>query len=150
MIKKLFYDDVRLPPDASWALAVNNAEAKALLLREKFDIISLDHDIGYQMMCSDCLKEAGITDETTLTEMEQDKSWFEQVVKGCTHTENGTHLAQWMLENLTDWPKLIILHSANQYGRERMFNILWPVMRAKGGSIHAEPFNKQMYDRIKV
>ena len=55
-----------------------------------------------------------------------DKELEDKLRTGCNHSEHGTHLAQWMVDNLTAWPHLILIHSANPYGADRMKSILEP------------------------
>ena len=45
---KLYLDDLRDPPDASWTLIRTPAEAIALLRTGKVTEISFDHDLGIQ------------------------------------------------------------------------------------------------------
>jgi len=47
-MKKFFFDDVREAPSHEWVVARTVPEAKEILLKESFDVMSLDHDIGYQ------------------------------------------------------------------------------------------------------
>jgi NAD+-processing family protein with receiver domain len=117
-VKKFFFDDVREAPDADWVLAQDVWQAKQALRTFAFDVMSLDHDIGMQMMCARCREE--IPKPITNARVE------EKLRLGCTHTEHGTDLAMWMTHNLLRWPKLIILHSSNPYGAARMKSILGP------------------------
>ncbi len=46
MIKKLYIDDIREAPDASWTIVRTYDEAINLLDTEQFDVVSFDHDLG--------------------------------------------------------------------------------------------------------
>ena len=117
-MKKFFFDDVRDAPSSSWTLARDVSQARYILLQEPFDIMSLDHDIGFQMACHSCIeevfKESG-NDSIAISN---------KLAEGCKHCETGTTLARWMCDYLTKWPRIILIHSANPYGQERMLNIL--------------------------
>ena len=112
-MKRLFFDDVREKPSEGWILARDVEAAQELMKQNDFDIMSLDHDIGYQMACKDCFAEVKSIQEA-----------LEKVRIGCPHFPSGTDLAKWMVKNLTVWPKIIIIHSANMYGAERMKQII--------------------------
>lgn len=116
MIKKFFFDNIRDVPDTDWVLARDVPAAKSILSEMAYDIWSLDHDIGFQMMCEKCWDEWHTDGMVISTE--------EVLKKGCNHTENGTTLANWAIENVETWPDLIIIHSANPYGSARMRDIL--------------------------
>lgn len=47
-MNKLWVDDIRPAPDASWAVARTVGEAIRMIARMRFDEISLDHDDGYE------------------------------------------------------------------------------------------------------
>ena len=117
-MKKFFFDDVRDPPGPDWFRAQDVWQATQVLKTWAFDVMSLDHDIGMQMMCARCRAE--IPKPITNGRLE------EKLKLGCTHTEHGTDLAIWMTQNLLKWPKLIVLHSSNPYGTARMKSILGP------------------------
>lgn len=132
MMKKLFVDDVRDTPDETWILARDVPTAKDFIQTVEFDVMSLDHDIGFQMVCHECLdeeraknKDIGKENSPTLIQEIQAKL----IQGGCKHHETGTGLAQWMVDNLKKWPKLIVVHSANPYGAERMMSLLGPKTR---------------------
>jgi hypothetical protein len=122
-VKKFFFDDLRDRPAPDWFLAQDVWQAKQVLRTCAFDVMSLDHDIGMQMMCARCREE--IPKPITNARME------EKLKLGCIHTEHGTDLAIWMTHNLLRWPKLIILHSSNPYGTERMKSILGPYAKVE-------------------
>ena len=121
-MRKLFFDDVRDAPDDTWMLARDVAGAKRLMQDYAFDVMSLDHDIGMQMMCEKCYAE--IEKPVTTVMLASDKELEDKLRTGCQHSEHGTHLAQWMIDTLTVWPDLIIIHSANPYGADRMQGML--------------------------
>jgi hypothetical protein len=43
---RLWVDDLRDPPDGSWAVARTSAAAIGLLAAGRFEVLSLDHDLG--------------------------------------------------------------------------------------------------------
>ena len=136
-MKKFFFDDLRDAPGPDWVVARSVTEAKQVLRKCTFDVMSLDHDIGVPMMCARCLDE--IPKPIT-------KSRVKVKLKlGCAHREHGTDLANWMVPNLASWPKLIIIHSANPYGAKRMKSILRPYAEVK---IIAH--DRYRYDRIRL
>ena len=118
MEKYFFFDDIREAPEVNWVVARDVPTAQEILSKTAFDIWSLDHDIGFQMMCEKCQKEIGY-DGIVL-----DAMLLSKLREGCNHALNGTHLAAWALDNIQVWPQLIIIHSANPYGAERMRDML--------------------------
>lgn len=122
-ITKLFFDDVREPPDDSWIIAKTVQEARDMLGAIAFDVVSLDHDIGYQMLCTNCYADV---EAEYPNELDRTRELIRRVDIGCPHNESGTDLAKWMVDHLDHWPKLILLHSANAPGRIRMRNLLAP------------------------
>ena len=104
-MEKLFFDDIRNPPDTSWDVARNVEQAKEMLVRTAYDVISLDHDIGFALVCPDCGTDS------------------------CPHFQTGTDLARWLADGidegyLTPAPKLTIIHSFNPEGADRMREII--------------------------
>lgn len=51
MPTKLWLDDVRVPPDASWTWVRTAKEAIAILDSCDVDVISLDYDLGEEERC---------------------------------------------------------------------------------------------------
>lgn len=49
----LWIDDVREPPDDTWAVARTYDEAWTLLRRYQYDVASFDHDLG-DLRCASC------------------------------------------------------------------------------------------------
>ena len=45
--------------------------------------------------------------------------------------ESGLDIAVWMAENLTDWPRVIAIHTANLIGGEEMYAVLRKAAPAK-------------------
>ena len=45
-MKKLFLDDIRMPPDDSWTIVHNYDDCISALTYHVWDEISLDHDLG--------------------------------------------------------------------------------------------------------
>jgi hypothetical protein len=117
MLKKFFFDDVRKKPSSEWVMARDVPEAIKILSQESFDVLSLDHDIGFEMVCKECIREKS-TDQVIYIPTPED------CCRSCSHQQNGSDLANWMIKNLTEWPRFIIIHSANPYGAQNMYNIL--------------------------
>jgi hypothetical protein len=134
-VKKFFFDDVRDAPGSDWFLAQDVWQAKQVLRTCAFDLMSLDHDIGMKMMCARCREEI----PRPITDLRLQ----EKLKLGCNHSEHGTDLAIWMTRNLLTWPKLIILHSSNPYGTERMQAILAPYTR-----VEVIPYDQCKYQRF--
>src|SRR3990167_2150545 len=148
-LRKLFFDDVRAAPDNTWMTARDVPEAKALMQKYAFDVMSLDHDIGMHMMCEECYSE--IPKPITSVMLTEDKEVHDKLRLGCNHSEHGTHLAQWMLKNLDNhpdsnkmpWPELIIIHSANPYGAQRMEDLL------RNGTVTMRiPYNREILQSV--
>lgn len=143
-MRKFFFDDVRAAPDGTWIVARDVAHAKEILSREDFDVWSLDHDIQFEMMCDLCSEQS----RKDFREG-NDHALEDILMKGCEHIETGTHLVQWIVENRRkfQWPRLIILHSGNHYGRNRMESILAPFREFT--EIKQIPFNRDILRSIE-
>jgi len=99
---KLFVDDVR-PAPLGWLVARTVADAKAYLLRDDIDEVSLDHDMGW---CADCARTAA-----------------SDIVLHCAHVEDGYQLVQWMIAERRV-PAMVRVHSMNPDGKRRMLHAL--------------------------
>jgi len=101
---KLWHDDVRPPPDASWTWARSNGEAKDLLYNERVEECSLDHDMGYE----------GV-------DIPENPDWDEimDIVENATPRASGLELVHWMVETGNVPPKVTI-HSWNPDGAKNM------------------------------
>lgn len=138
-LRKFFFDDVRKAPASDWIVAKDVPEAKQTIALRSFDVMSLDHDIGFAMMCDECRNELHpFEQQIALTAAE-----IEKLEQGCNHNQTGTHLAKWMVEQIIEWPRLIIIHSANPYGAQRMYDILSPHTL-----VVIIPYDKCQYDTI--
>jgi hypothetical protein len=126
-MRKFFFDDVRTPPDETWVLAKDVPEAKKVLSEQVFDVMSLDHDIGFQLVCPECYEKF----KEKVPNFENFEEFEEKLSKECPHYQHGTQLATWMVENVKEWPKLIIIHSANWFGARRMEGLLKPFAEVK-------------------
>lgn len=112
---KLYLDDVRNPPDASWTLARNIREAQRLVEANKGQItnMSLDHDLGicYCRPCAFSSSEEPCQDDNGA------------VICDCTcHVEepSGLDFLKWINET-GNWPTFPpTVHSANPVGGPRM------------------------------
>lgn len=93
---KLYLDDVRDPPDASWTLCRTLDAAKAVLLAG-CDVASLDHDLGQCAACGGLLGPFN-----------------------CPHIGTGYDLVKWMAEHGV-WPRTRpTVHSMNPIGAQHM------------------------------
>jgi hypothetical protein len=103
---KLFLDDVRDPPDATWTV-VRAAEAARDLLTDPDVVVtaaSLDHDLGE---CDDCARSLP-------------PRGYRLVTDTCRHKMTGYDLVKWMVEHGA-WPRTKpTVHSANPVGRANM------------------------------
>jgi len=138
-----FFDDKRKAPSSDWDVARTVEEAKDMLKYHNYGIISLDHDIGYEMACPKCLEEEGLKTGSIIVPIT-----LEMLERGCSHFEDGTDLANWMVANLVEWPALIIIHSGNAVARERMKSILEKKAPATT-TIHVEFYSLALYSRIR-
>lgn len=134
-LRKFFFDDVRKAPGPDWIVARDVPEAKLRLATTAFDVMSLDHDIGMQMMCDKCYDE--------IAKPVTDPAVIEKLHLGCQHMQHGTDLAKWMVEQILEWPRLIIIHSANPYGAQRMADLLDP-----HAPVLVRPYHMCRYDTI--
>lgn len=85
--------------------AMNCDEAKEMMLKHKFDVVSLDHDLAEEHY-----QPWGGYGEAPASRL----------------TKSGTEVAQWMATELpsSHRPPLVLLHTLNHSGAERMQAIL--------------------------
>jgi hypothetical protein len=105
---RLWVDDVRPPPDASWTWARTNKRARELLEAYRFDECSLDHDMG--------LHDLDVDDD--------DPECWDKVIEIASklrprHEDSGDDLVGWMIDN-GHVPALVTIHSWNPDGARRM------------------------------
>jgi hypothetical protein len=105
MKDKLWYDDIRRPPDDTWDWARTNEEAMELLDRKRYQEVSLDHDMGLHLHDPD--------EEDADLRIAHDRWDY----------EDGTDLAHWMSEQGLIPPRISI-HSFNPIGAKKMAEIL--------------------------
>lgn len=147
-MNKLFFDDVRDAPDETWDVARTVRDAMMMMKDKRYDIMSLDHDIGFQMCCDECYKEMKAEAKGPLITEETAVKYF---TEGCKHMLHGTDLAMWMKESwsplnvFNKWPSLILVHSANPYGAQRMMDILTPFTLCRRVF-----YNKEMLRNVTV
>jgi len=103
---KLWHDDVRKPPDETWNWARTNDAARELLLRQPYDIASLDHDLGLEYIDPD-------TPDAD-----------ELVARGDWPRDDGEELAKWLRNHPHVCPKVIRIHSWNPVGALSMAHTL--------------------------
>jgi hypothetical protein len=115
---KLFLDDIRPAPNASWTIVRTLDEAKAVLLASEVDELSLDHDLDVCPIC-----HAGLV-------VEQDQT---DALPPCIHpVTTGLDLLRWMHET-GRWPRTKpVVFSSNQDGAAAMRQFIdehWPGSR---------------------
>ncbi len=121
LYRKLWLDDVRPPPDDSWAWAKTVREAQLL-----FDVLpdveecSLDHDLG-----ATYADDADV--ETIL------------LLAGHSPDGSGLDVARWMVENDRVPPKVRI-HSWNAAGAMRMARVIADA----GHAVTIRPFGRSV------
>jgi hypothetical protein len=102
-MNKLWVDDMRSAPEG-WDLAVSSAQALKMLQEKTYDVVSLDHDLGW----------------LTLEEMRAKIDAIE--AKGGTPGEYDTIdttrpiVLHWCETNT--WPDEVTIHSSNPVGRQ--------------------------------
>jgi hypothetical protein len=102
---RLWHDDIRRPPDASWIWARTNADAKRALRAHSIAEASLDHDLGLHDYDPD----------------EQDADL--RCPPDGMRPEEGWELVKWMIEDGCVPPRVTI-HSWNPVGAQRMARML--------------------------
>lgn len=107
---RLWFDDIRKPPDITWTWARTVGRAKELLVEYSFDECSLDHDMGL--------------DGLDPNEDQDDPEYWDKVVEIANalnprSEENGYDLVNWMIEN-EHVPPVVTIHSWNPGGASRM------------------------------
>jgi len=117
---KLWVDDIRRPPDASWAWARTNAEAIEILRGGDVTEASLDHDMGLHDEDPDA---PGATERIAL-----DRAGH----------ANGLDLVAWMCEHRVI-PQTIEIHSWNRDGAHRMAKLF----EMHGHRAHVRPYGRR-------
>lgn len=102
---KLFVDDVRDAPDATWTVARSVVNAQRKLETGTVKEISIDYDMG---ICDDCIAAA--------------KSGCATL--NCEHVLNGYDLAEWLVEHSYLMPRKVAVHSKNEAGKRRIVDKL--------------------------
>ena len=103
---KLYLDDVRSPPDATWTVATTAEQARRILLAGPVECATLDHDLGPCPLCN-------VTEETPEGL---------RVVEAypCAHLVTGYDLVRWMAQAGV-WPRFKpAVHSTNSAGGAAM------------------------------
>jgi hypothetical protein len=113
---RIYLDDAR-PCPVGWTLAKTADEAIALISKAKeegtLEAVSLDHDLA--------------------PEHYEPSSGY-SVAPAPPATKTGFDVALWIVENRA-WPKLVVLHSMNPVGRERMFRLLTTAATREGKDV---------------
>lgn len=105
MKDKLWYDDIRRPPDDSWDWARTNGDAKYMLCNKRYQEMSFDHDMGLHHYDPD----------------EQDADL--RIAPDHWQHEDGADLARWMVEQ-GYIPPVITVHSFNPVGAKNIAEIM--------------------------
>lgn len=92
---KIWHDDVRPAPDATWEWCKTNEEVQGIMLYADVDEISLDHDLGAK-------PEDGL------------------FAAGASQNGSGLDLVKWMIKYIDPLPKRISIHSWNPVGALKM------------------------------
>ncbi|HEX6621817.1 MAG TPA: cyclic-phosphate processing receiver domain-containing protein [Solirubrobacteraceae bacterium] len=123
---KLWHDDIRPPPDASWSWARTNADAILLLTAHwPIDECSLDHDLGLHDH-----------DPAAAAEMYGDD--FDMLPAATESDEDGVALVDWMIAR-DRVPATVTIHSHNPAGAARMAARLW----AAGHACTVRPYSAE-------
>lgn len=104
---KLFLDDVRKPPDSTWAV-VRNHGAFVRYIEENGvpEVISFDHDLAdehYQALDAESYAAVG----------------------GTFREKTGCECARFLIQR-GEFPKLAIIHTLNPVGAEHLIKLLSP------------------------
>lgn len=104
--RRLWFDDIRQPPDDTWLWARTVGHAKELLTEAWFDECSLDHDMGLHEL------DPG-----------EGEDW-DKIIEIANalaprHEENGFDLVEWMIET-GEVPARVTIHSWNRPAAVRM------------------------------
>lgn len=118
MMRKLFVDDYRLPPDITWELAKTYDEAIRLLDQNQYDMLALDHDLEDIHYSADWNKYYNdlIENEEVLIkaeEIEIEKTGYDIICWLEVRKANGLYV-----------PPVITCHSANPAGRARILQVI--------------------------
>lgn len=114
---KLWHDDIRRPPDDTWTWARTNREAIWLMLDSinegrPFQIISLDHDLGYENASPD--------------------SPSAPYMRGSSPDGDGMDLVKAMCA-LRLVPPCVVIHSMNHRAALDMASYIESFSRSEGG-----------------
>lgn len=102
---RLWYDDIRRPPDDTWVWARTNGAAMQRLLDEPCEEISFDHDMGLHHHDPD--------------EVDADL----RVAEDAWRYEDGAELARWMVKREIV-PPTVRIHSFNPVGARNIAQIM--------------------------
>ncbi len=107
---KLWLDDVRPPPDGTWAWVKNVEDAKqAFLINSNITEASLDHDLGF-------LADAN---------WDGDPREPIEIEANPEAGPDGIDLAKWLCENKLFPTECVTIHSWNPVGARNMANALY-------------------------
>ena len=136
---KLWFDDIRRPPDDTWLWARTIEEAKLLVQTNEIDEASLDHDLGLheydpdeqdadlrrvpaQYKCYHCPQ---ITYERGLNVPPDHCIGCGADAGALSKIEvpDGVEFAKWLIAE-DEVPRIVVLHSMNPVGAENMRKVL--------------------------
>lgn len=111
---KLWIDDIRNAPDASWTVVRTVNSAVNALSQFDFDVISIDHDISHQVQIGTGLERPFPCEETFMS---------------VAHYIGARSLLRRVLEELPGkgkgpWNPKVIIHSSNVVAAARMRMVL--------------------------
>src|ERR1039458_5643495 len=102
---RIWHDDVRQPPDDTWAWCQTNHDAMLKLRYGGIEEISLDHDLGAEVP------------------FHNQHDTPNENLRGSSPDGSGYDLVRWMVTHRLV-PSIVRIHSWNPVGAERMANAL--------------------------
>ena len=127
---QIWYDDIRRPPypedEWVWVRTTKAAIAAFELLRDRVEVISLDHDMG--------LEEAN---------PDADPSTYLRDYNPGLVEDNGVKLVEWMIENNVGREAIITIHSWNTDAAKRMKQMF---VSANYPDVYIKSFDLSWYD----
>ena len=127
---QIWYDDIRRPPypedEWVWVRTTKAAIAAFELLKDRIEVISLDHDMGLENEDPD-----------------QDSAIYLKHYNAGLQEDNGVKLVEWMIENNVGREAIITIHSWNPDGAKRMKQLL---IAANYPDVYVKAFDPAWYD----
>ena len=127
---QIWYDDIRRPPypedEWVWVRTTKAAIAAFELLKDRIEVISLDHDMGLENVHPD-----------------DDPSDYLRDYNPGLVEDNGVKLVKWMIENNVGREAIITIHSWNLDGANRMKQMF---VAANYPDVYLKSFDLSWYD----